>query len=267
MEIRNDRNGTIPDYLSEVRRTAAREAAMATYAPPEIPEVFLLDGSGSMNYFFDGIRSRWDVLVDNTLYAIRRVRQNEDLAHAVSITIVIFNSQEEVICENVLAADVDLEKLEQQLRAYRPHGVTAMGKAIVNALARIDARKRTLQEAKRDYYQGIMVITSDGIPTNSEGKYSMESMSQAICEVDKRIAENKLTVLPVGLGDADSKPEDFAVLARLVSKDAEGGIPVLMNAQDVRKYFRFIGQTVQAVSKDMRDVARKTLGYTPGKLA
>lgn len=259
-----------PEYLRAVRKAADQEAVLATYAAPEIPFLVLLDGSRSMTLRFDGCRSRWSALTDCQISLLTRMRASEELAQSVRVTVIIFNTEDEVICENVLLADLNIPDLEQTLRQYRPHGITALGKAIVNAVGRIEARKDELRKAKRDYYQGILVASTDGVATNEKGRYSVQSMSQAVHLCRELIEKDKLTVLPVGIASAGASAEDFSVLNSLIGKSAEDGegSPVFTNTQDLENYFRFIGHTLQALEEgeDVRDSVRRYLGYKPGTL-
>lgn len=251
----------------EQRRATAR--AEETFLVPELPTALVLDFSGSMNNIYDvtnDVKSRRDVLIDNVILFCRRTKLSEQLAQSVHLTIIVFNTTIQTLIENEAVCDLDIDDLEQKLHSLRPTGVTALGKAIVETLNILSDRKQYLQQHCRPYLQPCVAVFTDGIPTNSNGYPSEQSMSQAYHAVDTWLSNDKLTVIPVGISSADADDSDFRVLSRLLSKDADHSIPVLRSAADIRRHFRFIGQTLQAIEKgvdvDVRSYPEQVLGCT-----
>lgn len=237
-----------------------------TYSDKALHIMLGLDASGSMTRVFDGIRSRWMALGENVIALIRRL-QSDDLALVARLTIVVFNSTCETILEDRLAAEIDVEELEARLRSIRPKGVTLMGKAVCSMLDMLEQQKDRMRRSGASYYQPIMSIFTDGVPTNEEGVASVQSMSQAFHRIDTLVDADKLTVLPLAIAAKDEPVEHFKVLTRLTGKAETDGIaPVVTSAAEMRKAFRYLGQTAVAATKggDVYAHAARMLGCRPG---
>lgn len=264
----NFQNADVETIMEKVEQEAASKAA-STFASPELDIGIVIDESGSMNHSFDDMKSRWEAVIDNLVIFCLQMKRSEQLSQCVRITVMTFAADVEVICEHELVADLDMAALEKKLRARRPRGVTAMGKALLKMIEILDARKAKLKDLKLPYLMPMLSILSDGRPTNDTGVYSEQSMSQAYHEIDARLAADKITVLPVGIVGADADDAEFKVLSRLISKDIDGSVPLLKSAKDIKRYFRYIGQTAQAIEKgeDMRSFVQEYLGFRSERLA
>lgn len=248
----------------------------ATFSNEVLPVYLLLDQSGSMNALLKGETpekgaTRFDALKQSVLDLVRQLKGNENIAYTARLTIGAFNDSIEVLCDNVLAADLDEARLEKRLNGVRPAGVTLLGRSIVQAVEHVNAQKERLALQGAGYYQPVVVVISDGHSTNQEGRISPQSMSQAYHLCDGLIDQGKLTVLPLGVGSAEQ--DEFEMLDRLVEKQLDGGAktPVLRSARDVRAHFRFLAQTISALPGAGDDAAQRRramekLGYVPVRI-
>lgn len=243
-----------------------------TFTNEALPVYLLLDKSGSMNARLEGEdATRFDVLKQSVLKLVRELKGNENIAYTARITIGAFNDSIEVLCDNVLASDLDEAQLEKRLNGVRPTGVTLLGSSILQAVERVNAQKESLAQKGTGYYQPVVVVVSDGVVTNREGVFSAQSMSQAFHLCDGLIDQGKLTVLPLGVGSAEQ--DQFILLDRLVKKQLDGGAktPVLRSAEDVRLHFQFLAQTISALPGAGDDAAQRRdamekLGYVPVRI-
>lgn len=279
MDYRNQRVINPMDGLEsiqQIERQIHSEKEEDTFAGKELDLLSLLDRSSSMNEKVsmpDGtLKSKWEVVLDNMRALIQRLMASEELRENVHLTVMVFSTGSEVICEHVRVADIDIDELMGKLVNVHPRGVTALGKSIVKAVEVLDARKAWLREHKRQYWQPILSVLTDGRPTNEEGYYSEQTMSQAYHLIDMRLEERKLTVLPVGIGEDEG---EFKTIARLLKKTCKAGeeeqIPLLRTAADIRRYFRYIGATVNAVAHgenvDINAYTRSLLNYKPTRMS
>ncbi len=120
---------------------------------PRVPCLLLLDTSGSMNgspisELNVGVRTFKDELMGDALAAKR-----------VEIAIVSFGSMPVVIQDFVGAEAFQPPHLHAE-------GATAMGAAIEEGLARLEARKRSYQENGLSYYRPWVFLITDGAPTD-----------------------------------------------------------------------------------------------------
>lgn len=143
----------------------------------------VLDRSGSMAdapiaALNEGIRRFADEL-----------RRDEAARECVDIAVVSF------------ASDVRVDTPWVQPEAFIPipmaaEGGTALGAALETALAMIDARTSA---SKKPFYIPWLILLTDGQPGDTE------KAEQMALECQRRVALNKLFVMPVGVGDMDLK--------------------------------------------------------------
>ena len=113
-------------------------------------------------------------------------------------------------------------------------GLTAMGSALNLALERLEARKQQYRSSGIDYYQPILVVMTDGQPTDPL------TMKNAVRRVRELAEKRKLTVIAVGIGpDADMD---------MLQKLCVRGRPVRLNAMQFQEFFAWLSASVSGVS-------------------
>lgn len=121
-----------------------------------------------------------------------------------------------------------------QLPALDADGLTAMGSALNLALDRLESRKQQYRSSGIDYYQPILVVMTDGQPTDPL------VTRDAVQRVRELAEKRKLTVIAVGIGpDAD-----MTMLQKLCVR----GKPVRLSAMQFREFFAWLSASVSGVS-------------------
>lgn len=128
---------------------------------------------------------------------------------------------------------LDFKSLEEQtVPTFSASGGTPMGEAVSQAIAALNVRKREYQNAGVDYYQPIMVIMSDGAPT--------DSIDAAERDVAALVSQKKLSLFCIGIG----KDADMATLQRL----SPGRTPLPLKELNFEEFFVWLSASVARVS-------------------
>lgn len=128
---------------------------------------------------------------------------------------------------------LDFKSLEEQtVPTFSASGGTPMGAAVSQAIEALNVRKREYQNAGVDYYQPIMVIMSDGAPT--------DSIDAAERDVAALVSQKKLSLFCIGIG----KDADMATLQRL----SPGRTPLPLKELNFEEFFVWLSASVARVS-------------------
>lgn len=128
---------------------------------------------------------------------------------------------------------LDFKSLEEQtVPTFSASGGTPMGEAVSQAIEALNVRKREYQNAGVDYYQPIMVIMSDGAPT--------DSIDAAERDVAALVSQKKLSLFCIGIG----KDADMATLQRL----SPGRTPLPLKELNFEEFFVWLSASVARVS-------------------
>jgi uncharacterized protein YegL len=151
---------------------------------PRCPCVLLLDTSGSMHgtnidALNRGLVSFRDEIVKDPLVQLR-----------VELCIITFGGE-----VKVLQDFITMDNFEPPL--LRAHGTTPMAEAILKALQVIDDRKEKYKRAGIDYYRPMVLLITDGIP--SDPQY-LSSVSLKVKEGEQK---RNFVFLSVGFDEAD----------------------------------------------------------------
>lgn len=154
---------------------------------PRVAICLCLDVSGSMHG--DAIRE----LNKGVSLFFDAIRRDETAMYASEIAIVTFGYSVECVRDfSSLTVDSDVPVLEAE-------GTTPMGEAVTLALDMLNRRKQDYKRSGVDYYQPWLVIMSDGEPNGNAAL-----LKKAKQTTSKMVAERKLTLFPIGIGnDAD----------------------------------------------------------------
>lgn len=235
-----------------------------TFAPERILNLVLaIDRSGSMTISFEGKKTRFDAACASVCELVRMLDKDE-LRDIVHLSLIVFDDEEEIILDQVPVAEIDVDRLAAKLSTIQPSGATGLGKAVLKAIELANGVKDQMKASGCSYFQPIVAVFSDGMPTRRDSSghvhFSEASMSQAYNACDKLIGTDKLTVLPFFIGKDSS--EGPRILARLCSAQAaKDGLkaPVVTSVQEMRKGFRYLGQTVIRVAEgaDISETKRR----------
>lgn len=132
-------------------------------------------------------------------------------------------------------ADIELDFRsieEQNVPTFSASGGTPMGEAVCKALESLNTRKLEYQNAGVDYYQPMMVIMSDGSPT--------DSITRAEQEVAALVNNKKLSVFCIGIG----KDADMATLQKL----SPGRTPLALKELNFEEFFVWLSASIARVS-------------------
>lgn len=141
------------------------------------------------------------------------------------------NDQVDVVGDWQDAMDFEAPELEA-------NGRTPTGAAVHAALAAIEGQKEELRAAGVSYKRPIMMLMSDGEPT--------DEWEAAAAECRAAEAEHKVTVMTVAIGEAANK----AVLDQFSSKGA-----VRIDGLKFSELFVWLSRSVRAVSKAVKGEA------------
>ena len=153
---------------------------------------------------------------------------NDDLTRdSAETAIITFADEAECLLDFNTVDKIALTPLEAD-------GMTNMGEGLNLALDLLDKRKQQYKTVGVEYYQPILVVMSDGEP-NGDPKV----LKQAANRIKQMIAERKLTVIAVGIGNN----ADMEMLNKLTRRGA-----VRMNGLHFREFFAWLSRSVAEVS-------------------
>jgi len=196
----------------------------AQNSDPRIPVVLVLDCSDSMmekragedRSPFEALNGGLDTLWSNL--------HSDPLAkRRAEVSFITFGSD---VSEPTEFKTVD----EMVLPALQPMGVTSMGSALTVALNAIEERKQVYKANGIQYYRPILMVISDGLPTDS------------VDEVSRRLKEEielkKLTFMPIAVEGAD-----IEVMSSLSGKQA-----LKLQGVKFEELFEWLSASAAAVS-------------------
>ena len=164
------------------------------------PLVLVLDASGSMS------GAPIDDL-NNALITLKEDILNDNvLSNRMELAIVSFHDDAEVV------RDFDLVLPEHEMPTIETGGLTNMFSGINKAIDMIENRKAWYKNSGQPYYRPIIVLLSDGSPTNTDQE--IENLDQKIQSMSD---DKKFMFIPFGIGDG----ADMQTLAKLAVQTAD----------------------------------------------
>lgn len=187
----------------------------------KLPIVLVLDTSSSMAG--DPIREL-NESVNNFIEEIK----NDDFARAIAeVCIVTFGGDVDVL--------QDFESVNNiSYPIFKDRGTTLMGSAVMKALDCLDKRLSRYEELGIDYYRPIMVLMTDGKPT--------DSIIRAVKRTQEYLVQRKLVVLPVAIGPK----ADVKTLTKFTSPDHA---VLRLKGLRFREFFKWLSSSVVRLSK------------------
>lgn len=161
------------------------------------------------------------------------LRSDEVARYSAEVCIVTFGGEEPRLV-------MDFANLDRQtaLPTLTAQGDTPMGEAVNLALDCLESRKREYQDKGVDYFQPWLVLMTDGAPNGSE-----EELERAIRRTEELVNAKKLTVFPIGIGEA----ADMNTLKRFSPKRT----PLRLQGMKFREFFQWLSQSVSRTSMSM----------------
>lgn len=235
-----------------------RQQDLETNPTPRVPICLCLDVSGSMDRivggqtrdtgrreFHDG---QWWSIVNGGVTALQELKGGvnlfydnlleDDVArYSAEICIVTFGGNAELVID---FANLDRQEDERKAKidGLKAHGETPMGEAVNMALDCLEARKQEFKDKGVDYYQPWLVLMTDGEP-NGDGAEFYRAVSRTTDLVQNR----KLTVFPIGIGDA----ADMNCLAKFSPKRP----PLRLKGMNFKGFFEWLSASVSRTSQSM----------------
>lgn len=175
-----------------------RKAEFATNPQQRCACVLLLDTSGSM------AGERIAALNSGLRMLVEEVRKDALATKRADIAILTFDSEVKLVQDFRNVDKFEAPTLTAQ-------GQTFLGAGIREALKRLTARKQEYDDHNIPFYRPWLFIMTDGEPAG-EPEGTVEEASALLTRAQ---AEKRVTVFPIGVGDAN-----LATLAR-IAKPAE----------------------------------------------
>ena len=205
-----------------------------------VPFGVAIDNSGSMMNLLASGKTRFQTAVDELEKFLLKLAENATLSENVHLFLYTFGGEKvSCIVEGKALCDLNIPQLGQQLRALPCSGKTPMGHCIVEMMDRLEEAKRVVSRAALNYSQPIMTIIGDGLPTD-DLTVAKERIYAAMEQ-----AQQKLLLLPVGIGDPGMTFDVFDVL---LNKDRTE-TPVVSSADGLKAYFKLLNKTVRSIEK------------------
>lgn len=161
------------------------------------PLVLVLDASGSMS-------GRPISSLNMALKALKKEILNDStLSNRLELSIIAFHDIAEVV------RDFDLVLPESEMPEIEVGGLTNIVAGMDRAIELIEERKTWYKNSGQPYYRPIVVLFSDGTPTNDDGE--INALDE---KIQKMSEDKKFLFMPFGVGDG----ADMDVLAKLAAQ-------------------------------------------------
>ena len=207
--------------MTNYKQMLAGLQGLMNNSAPRVPVALCLDVSSSM----DG--EPIDELNAGVGQYLTEIYNDDMTRNSAETAIITFADEAECLLDFNTVDQLALTPLEA-------NGTTDMGKGLTLALDLLDKRKQQYKTVGVEYYQPILVVMSDGEPNGNP-----KVLKQATSRIQQMIAERKLTVIAVGIGEN----ADMKMLNQLTRRDA-----VRMNGLYFREFFTWLSRSVAEVS-------------------
>ena len=207
--------------MTNYKQMLAGLQGLMNNSAPRVPVALCLDVSSSM----DG--EPIDELNAGVGQYLTEIYNDDMTRNSAETAIITFADEAECLLDFNTVDQLALTPLEAD-------GMTDMGKGLTLALDLLDKRKQQYKTVGVEYYQPILVVMSDGEPNGNP-----KVLKQATSRIQQMIAERKLTVIAVGIGEN----ADMKMLNQLTRRDA-----VRMNGLYFREFFAWLSRSVAEVS-------------------
>lgn len=196
------------------------DVALVDNTDERTPLVLVLDRSGSM----DG--ERISALNKGLRTLEEEMKSDETTATKGRVLVIEFGGNDEI------DAGQWQDAMDFKAPTLVADGRTPTGSAVIKALELIESQKQELKNAGIAYKRPILMLMSDGEPTDN-----WERAADACRSAE---SANKVTVFAIGIGE----DADLNTLGRFSSKGA-----VAINGLKFKELFIWLSNSVKAVSK------------------
>jgi len=152
-----------------------------------VPICLVLDRSGSMDEKDGSTQTKMQELNKNLKEFLDYVKGNPKASRICDICIISFGGVDEV---DVVCGYTNIKDIKYTpLRAY---GRTPMGAAVTKAMDLLKLRRNYYRQNDIEHYKPIMLLMSDGDPT--------DNYMAAAVEFSRMVQAKEVKVFPVGIG-------------------------------------------------------------------
>ena len=195
-----------------------------TNPEPRCACLLLLDTSGSMN------GQRIDAVNKGLRDFVADVRKDERATARSEIAIMTFDDEIKLVQDFKTVDNFEAPTLTAQ-------GQTFIGRALLEALRRLEARKQVYKENGIGYYRPWLFVITDGEPQGE----SPADLENAASQISTAQREKRVAVFPIAVGEADAE-----TLARIT-----GARPKRLDETKWRELFEWFSKSLskRAASK------------------
>lgn len=218
----------VSDELSQIEQDSLADLSQedimqgvefAENADPRVPVMVLLDCSGSMQHELPMVDTGIDTLISE-------ISSDELASRRAELSFVLYGTDVE---EPTPFTTVD----NVQKPVLKTMGLTATGSAILSALDALEDRKEIYKNQGVDYYRPIILLLTDGAPTETD---EVEEASQRIADGEK---EKKFSFFSVGTND---------VAVEALSSLTPNRVPLRMKDGSYIELFKWLSASATSVS-------------------
>ena len=174
--------------------------------------------------------TRIDKLIDILCHMINELKRQRDLADSVAVCITTFSEYADVIQEFQDLRNISETALSRQINLGADS--TNMAKGLAFAEREIKSQRNILDQAQIDTYTPMLVVMSDGLPTDS---YEADNKRDALRELSD---DGKLNMVPVFIGN------DSAGQRYLRSMTKEGTLYTMSTEAEYNHVFEIIRTSI-----------------------
>lgn len=152
----------------------------------KLPVCLVLDNSGSMQDKTLGRLRKIDELNKNVIEFINYVRNDPKARRICDLCIISFGGETPEIVQGYTAIE------KANFTPLSAQGRTPMGEAVQLAVSLLEKRRQWYRNEGIQHYKPIMLLMSDGIPTDEYQK--------AAVSMSNMVTKKQIKVFPVGIG-------------------------------------------------------------------
>lgn len=153
----------------------------------KVPMCLVVDTSGSMMNKDGSNRAKIDELNDNILSLIDYIQNDPKASRICDLSIISFGGTVDVVSGYNSIENINFRELKSQ-------GRTPMGEAVKKATELLTIRRTYYRNNNIEHYKPILLLMSDGNPT--------DDYKPAAMELTQMVNNRELKVFPVGIGDS-----------------------------------------------------------------
>lgn len=211
--------------------------ALFNNSAPRLPVVLLVDCSGSMGFrTYEGIVSPIDEVNKGIKKLVEFIQNDYDAEKRVELAVVAFSSETKVISDFTPIKNKNIPELTAG-------GKTYMVPAIKLALDMIEERKKELRSHGRSLYRPMVILFTDGGPTEGDTVFNEWKRKVYQDTVDKH-----LQFFAIKIGYESDKELDAKHAKKLEGFDCK--IPASrLDVVNFSKFFNWLSTSLQIRSK------------------